>query len=141
MTKNDVLEKLKSSGYKYTGKRKAIIDLFIENQHRTFTAGAIYDAVLPLYPKISPDTIYRTVNLLEELGIIERLEFKEQAASYRLRCKTSHHHHHAVCTKCGRSTVLETCPVDVLQAQLEEFQIEGHKLEVYGTCKTCLAHQ
>ena len=137
MNRKDILEKLKLEGYKYTGKRKAIIDLFIENPNRSFTAGAVYDEVLPVYPKISPDTIYRTVSLLEDLGIIERLEFKEQASSYRLRCQSSHHHH-AVCMKCGRSTILETCPVEILQDQLGEFLIESHKLEVYGTCKTCL---
>jgi Fur family transcriptional regulator, zinc uptake regulator len=140
MNKTVGLEVLKKAGYKYTGKRKAIIDLFIKNQSGTFTASHIYNEVLPLYPKISPDTVYRTVNLLEELGIIERLEFKEQASSYRLRCQSSHHHH-AVCTKCGRSTVLETCPVEMLQDQLGEFQIEAHKLEVYGTCKNCIGLQ
>jgi Fur family transcriptional regulator, zinc uptake regulator len=140
MNKNNVMEELKKAGYKYTGKRKAIIDLFIQHQNRALTASHIYNEVLPLYPKISPDTIYRTVNLLEELGLIEKLEFKEQANAYRLRCQSSHHHH-AVCTKCGRSTILETCPVEILQDQLGEFQIEGHKLEVYGTCKKCMALQ
>ncbi len=136
MDSDALIAQLKEEGFKYTGKRKALIDLFVEHKSHYLTVRDVYELCQENYPNISLDTIYRNVSLLEELNVIERLEFNDLATRYRLKCRSGHHHH-AVCTLCGFTQELTDCPIPQVEGQLEDFQMHSHKLEIYGVCKSC----
>jgi Fur family zinc uptake transcriptional regulator len=134
-----ILQQLKDEGYKFTGKRQAIVDLFVVNRHKYLTAKDILEHVRKTYPKISFDTIYRTLSLLLELKVIEKLEFNDEMSKYRLVCEEEHHHH-LICVKCGHIEMLDQCPIETLKQMLGEFQVVDHRFEIYGYCRTCRQH-
>lgn len=131
-----ILSQLKGAGYKFTGKRKAIVDLFVQVTDRFLSAKEIYESVQKRFPNVSFDTIYRTLALLVDEGILETMEFHEEGARYRLTCREDHHHH-VVCLRCGRTFPLDVCPMEELGQRLNGFQVVSHRFEVYGYCKEC----
>lgn len=133
----DVLQQLKNAGYKFTGKRETVVDIFVANKDKYVTAKDVYADVREKYPNVSYDTIYRTLTLLHTLGIIEEMEFSDDAARYRLRCGADHHHH-MVCVRCGNITPLGECPMDLMNAFVPSgHEVVSHKFEINVICPKC----
>ncbi|WP_240985422.1 Fur family transcriptional regulator [Acididesulfobacillus acetoxydans] len=135
-SEQEILEQLKESGHRFTGKRKEVIDLFIEYKDRYLTAKDVYEHVEKVYPSISHDTIYRTLALLEQEHLIEELEYGDEACRYRLSCGPEHHHH-LVCLGCGATKVLHGCPMEFMEIDQEDFTVVNHRFEIFGYCSTC----
>lgn len=131
---DDALKKLKAEGYKTTGKREKML-LYLD-QHPKYVSGKeMIDYLKSDYPGLSYDTVYRNLALFSELGILEETEL-EGERKYQLSCLTDHHHHHLICLTCGKTRVIESCPMDDVPA-LKDFDVTGHKFEVYGYCNEC----
>ncbi|MBM0064343.1 Fur family transcriptional regulator [Alkalicoccobacillus gibsonii] len=137
MNVSDALDVLKKEGYKYTGKREMMIQLFAD-EDRYISAKEVLEHMQKDYPGLSFDTIYRNLSLFQELTILEETEL-EGEKRYRITCQTHSHHHHLICLTCGRTEHFHTCPVseEAIAKQFPAFQVEGHKFEVYGTCESC----
>jgi Fur family zinc uptake transcriptional regulator len=131
----EALERLKSKGYKYTGKRESIVRLFAK-QDRYLSAKEVQNCLSKDYPGLSLDTVYRNLSLFEQLGILEGTEW-EGERRYRFRCEEDRHHHHLICTECGRTRTIHICPMNAILGQPEDFEITGHKFEIYGRCAEC----
>jgi len=138
MTVEEALQMLKDKGYKYTGKREEIIRICAEEK-RYLSAKEIMERIKDHYPNLSFDTVYRNISTFVDLGILEQTEL-EGEGRFRLACSVGHHHHHLICTECGKTSSLSACPMNLLSAMPEDFQVTGHKFEVYGTCKECVSH-
>lgn len=137
MTVEEALQVLKERGFKYTGKREEIIRICAAEK-RYLSAKDIMERIKELYPNLSFDTVYRNISTFVELGILEETEL-EGEGRFRLACSADgHHHHHVICTVCGKSSSLPGCPMNIVSTLPEDFQVTGHKFEVYGTCKDCL---
>ena len=67
---------LKKKGYKLTPQRRAIVDTIVDNEGKHLTAEEIYDEVKINCPEIGLATVYRTILLLEEIGVVSKLTFK-----------------------------------------------------------------
>ncbi|MCD8503392.1 MAG: transcriptional repressor [Bacillaceae bacterium] len=135
MNVTKALELLKDKGYKYTDKREQMLQLF-SNQDRYLAAKDVLESMQENYPGLSFDTIYRNLSTFVELGILEMTEL-EGEKRFSFRCSTDKHHHHIICTKCGKTDHIHLCPMDQLSVVSKEFEIIGHKFEVYGYCRTC----
>ncbi len=135
MTVQEALDRLKEHGYKYTGKREEMIRVFAQEK-RYLTAKELLDKLQVQFPGLSFDTIYRNLALFEELEIIESTHLKDERI-YRLACSPKEHHHHLICTGCGRSKRIDVCPMEIVKPQVGQFTITGHKFEIYGTCADC----
>lgn len=135
MNVKEALELLKKKGYKYTGKRKTMVHIFAE-QGRYLTAKEVLDLMQEEYPGLSFDTVYRNLSLFEELGIIEVTEWNGERR-YRFHCGGKNHHHHMICTECGRTRPISICPMNGILGKPENFEITGHKFEIYGICSEC----
>ncbi|MGI6125374.1 MAG: Fur family transcriptional regulator [Planifilum sp.] len=135
MDYGEALERLKSRGYKYTGKRESIVRLFAE-EDRYLSAKEVQDCLSVDYPELSLDTVYRNLSLFEKLGILEGTEW-EGERRYRFRCEEDRHHHHLICTECGRTRTIHICPMNAILGQPDDFEITGHKFEIYGRCAEC----
>jgi Fur family transcriptional regulator, zinc uptake regulator len=129
------LEKLKANGYKFTGKREMMVQLFAE-ENRYLSAKEVLDHMQKTYPGLSFDTVYRNLSLFEDLGILEGTDWDGERR-YRFRCEGDTHHHHLICTECGRTRKLEICPMNAILGQPEDFHITGHRFEIYGRCANC----
>lgn len=135
MNVNDAIQLLKEKGYKYTGKRVDMLD-FLADHDKYMTAKEILEGLKDTYPTISFDTIYRNLNLFEELGIIETTELYGEK-HFRFSCTHEDHHHHFICLECGKTRHIDLCPMDHVRDELQGFSISGHKFEVYGYCNEC----
>lgn len=139
----DVLELLKNvlkkNGYSLTKPRKIIFDA-LENQEPQ----TIHDLVVKLKDKIDRASVYRTVALFEELGIVQRLQI---GWKYKLELSDlfHHHHHHISCMSCG--TIVPLRENDILEIALNSlakeygFEPRTHQLEIQGLCATCQREQ
>jgi len=85
-------------------------------------------------------SIYRAVDLLQEMGLVQRVEFGEGIARFEPVTPGGEHHHHAVCGSCGRVTPFED---ERLEKQLEQLagnlkhSMSGHDLVIHGECRRC----
>ncbi|MCL0029523.1 transcriptional repressor [Dehalococcoidia bacterium] len=127
---------LSQKGYKLTAQRRAVIDVVV-NSHEHLAPAALYERVRRTHPAIGLVTVYRTLEMLHELGLICRVHRGEKHG-YTLA--PSGHHHHLVCAQCGTVADFTGCELEVLQQRLSQetgFKIEGHLLQFVGHCRNC----
>ncbi|MFD2629034.1 Fur family transcriptional regulator [Oceanobacillus kapialis] len=134
MSIEEAIQILKQQGYKTTGKRKDILAFFSKaDGYRT--AKELIKHLEERYNGISFDTVYRNLHLYNDVGILETTELNGEK-HFRFNC-TDHHHHHFICKDCGRTKEISVCPMDAVHAALNNYEIEGHKFEIYGLCPAC----
>ncbi|GAF24589.1 MULTISPECIES: Fur family transcriptional regulator [Shouchella] len=136
MDVSHALNRLKEQGYKYTGKREDMLRLFAEDS-RYMTAKDVLENMQDQYPSLSFDTIYRNLSLFADLELLETTELDGEKR-FRFSCRTSEHHHHLICLDCGKTEHFHNCPMDEeLFKRFPDFQVTGHKFEIYGMCQAC----
>ncbi|MCT8976922.1 transcriptional repressor [Clostridium sp. CX1] len=132
---------LKEKGYKLTPQRRAIVDVIIRNEGSHLTTEELYDLVKRECPEIGLATVYRTVQLLEALGVICKLDLNDGCSRYELiHEEENHQHHHLVCTNCGKVIEVQDDLLEVLENEIEgkyNFKIKNHSVKFYGICNEC----
>ena len=108
----------------------------VESQRGAFTVVDLFERARKKEPTLGLATVYRTVDLLREVGSVRPLAGAGEGAY--VRCHTGHHHH-LVCSACGAVEETELCgvPSAALLRRRHGFRAESHELEVYGTCARC----
>lgn len=138
---NALKEDLKKKGYKLTPQRRSIVDTIIENEGQHLTAEEIYDKVKKNCPEIGLATVYRTILLLEELGVISRLELNDGCNRYEImHSNEMHRHHHLVCNNCNKVIEVQDDLLEELETEIEKqykFKILDHSVKFYGICSEC----
>lgn len=147
------LKKLKSRGYRLTVGRGAILDALAhaaKGEH--LSAEDIYHKVHDNFPTIGLTSVYRTLDILINLGMVCKFDFGDGRARYELSEDHSgvKHHHHLVCTDCGRIVNYE----DFIDEELSllkrtedglkrkyGFQITSHVMQFHGLCPDCQARE
>lgn len=134
-------EQLKDKGYKLTPQRRSIVDVIIDKEGEHLTAEEIYDFVKKRCPEIGLATVYRTVQMLEEVGIVCRLDLNDGCSRYELvHSDEEHRHHHLVCNKCNKVLEVQDDLLEELEQEVEKsykFKILDHSVKFYGICKEC----
>jgi len=137
---DDIKESLKQKGFKLTTQRRAILDVIIENREKHLSSEEIYDLVKEKYPEIGLATVYRTLQLFDELGVIYKLNFDDGRSRYELYHNEDHQHHHLICLKCGSVIEMEEDLLENLEDAIENtknFQIVDHNVKFFGYCSKC----
>ena len=138
-------ENLKQKGYKLTPQRRAIVDVIIEKEGEHLTAEEIYDEVKKICPDIGLATVYRTVLLLEEVGVIFKLDLNDGCRRYELvHSEETHRHHHLVCNECRAVFEVQDDLLDELEESIETtygFKILDHSVKFFGVCSECCKKQ
>lgn len=122
-----VVGKIRGRGYKATPQRLAVLGALAAEQHQTL------EEIRARCPEVGLVTVYRTLDLLCEIGAVRRLDLGD-GPRYEL---AENHHHHLVCESCGAVSEFEECPLDLRRLQDVDFEVASHSLEIYGRCVVC----
>ena len=137
----DFKERLKEKGCKLTMQRRSVLDVLLEHSNEHLSTEEIYDKVKGKFPEIGLATVYRTVQLFEEMGIVDRLNFDDGCSRFELASEdTVHHHHHLICEECNKVFEVENDLLDDIEIEIESkynFKIHDHNVMFYGICKDC----
>jgi len=131
-----ISKKLRNGGYRVTESRLIILEL-LHNTTTHPTAEEIYNMVKPELPNISLGTVYRTLNVLEDLGLVRRLDCNQSISRYDGNVDM---HYHAICLNCGKVLDVDGESLENLEERFSiepGFKILNHKLQIYGYCKDC----
>jgi Fur family ferric uptake transcriptional regulator len=129
---------LARQGLKSTRQREIILDEFLKAGSHLSTE-ELYLRLREQYPRIGYATVHRTLKLFAECGIAEPRHFGDGQTRYESSAGEEHHDH-LICTICGAIVEFENPQIEALQegvARQHDFQIERHRLELYGRCRNC----
>lgn len=136
-----IKQQLQAKGYKLTPQREATLRILLENEEDHLSAEDVFLLVKDIAPEIGLATVYRTLELLTELHIVEKLNFGDGVARYDLRGDSNnHHHHHLICVQCGVVSEIKDDWLLPLEERLKEqfhFETVDHRLDFHGVCKSC----
>jgi Fur family ferric uptake transcriptional regulator len=133
----NVAHRLDQAGARMTGPRRRLAAL-VGRQDGPFSASDLLAAAQRDGLGVGRATVFRTLGLLEAQGAVERIDLPSGDHAYVVCARG--HHHHAVCVECGRVTDLPEIEVGLDLAELERrsgFEIEAHRLELFGRCPAC----
>lgn len=134
----ELQRKLKHNSNKITGPRVAILEALYSQPH-PIAIKQIFELVRDQGCDLA--TVYRSMHLLEELGVVTRYDFGDGSARFELACEGHHHHHHhLVCNQCSNVVELDECLAEEWQQKLERktgFKAVSHRLEFFGICPSC----
>jgi Fur family ferric uptake transcriptional regulator len=123
------LEILKENGYKLTENRISILKLLVSS-NKPLTLKEIQQQS----NNIDFTTVYRVINLFNELKIVNQLTFFDKQQYYEIL--KDEHHHHVICQKCGKIDRIDLC-VSNKVSQLTNYTITNHNMEFEGICPEC----
>ena len=138
--------RFRGCGYRLTFSRQAILEL-LSKTSKHLSAKEIYSAVHRIYPAIGLTTIYRTLDLLIQMGLLKKFDFGDGQSRYELASGIKkNHHHHLVCIKCGKiidyddfvkEEIELVKKVEQALSEKYDFEINDHNIQFYGLCNKC----
>jgi Fur family ferric uptake transcriptional regulator len=134
-------EALERSGRRSGGARSAVVDLLAE-QDCCLSAREISERLGSGGKRIGIASVYRALDALDELGLVQRLDTGEGASLYEAVIPGGEHHHHAVCERCGRVTAFEDPGLERAIERLGrrlDHTVSGHDVVIRGSCPRCEA--
>lgn len=133
------VEKLKAEGVRMTPQRHAILAHLMDTVTHP-TADEIYRTLEPKFPNMSVATVYNNLRVFKEVGLVRELTYGDSSSRFDANTVD---HYHAICTECGKIKDFDYPPLVAVEQQAEEdtgFQINSHRMEVYGVCRQCRDH-
>ena len=127
---------LRQAGVRITPQRQAIMRYLISS-HSHPTADEIYQALSPKFPNISVATIYNNLRVFKDIGIVKELTYGDSSSRFDFN---THNHYHIICEKCGKIVDFHYPgleDVEMAASKLTGFEINEHRLELYGLCPDC----
>ncbi|MCC5952100.1 MAG: transcriptional repressor [Acidimicrobiia bacterium] len=135
-----VAKRLRGDGQRYTSNRRALVEV-LELTERPLTIAEI----LERDPRLAQSSAYRNLSVLDSCGVVRRIVTDDEYARYELAEDLTGHHHHLICSQCGRVEDFTISPQ--LEASLERafkrvtartgFTAEHHRLDLVGSCSRC----
>lgn len=123
-----------------SSKRRDLIFEYILGIQGHFTIDTIYQEMIKIDPGIGIATIYRTVRLFVDCGILVEQAFGEKKGWFEIIDLMNEHHDHMICKLCGKIIEFQSKAIEKGKQQIADehrFIIHSHKLEIYGLCSSC----
>jgi Fur family transcriptional regulator, ferric uptake regulator len=136
-TASEWLKCLQENGYRLTAPRQTVVEIIASSQH-VLSPLDVYEKARSYYPKIGLVTVYRTVEKLEELNLIQRVH--QPSGCHAFIAGFCGHEHLLICEKCGRVVYFEGDKIDALMANVESesgFKVHDHWFQLFGICSDC----
>ena len=134
-----IVDALEVAGYRVTSPRRALARL-IAGQRGHFTAEELLEDSRRRRLGLGRATIFRSLDVLTDLGIVERLDLPSGGHAF-VACEPMHHHH-VVCSSCGRSTGASDHGLELVADAIGRetgYRVDAHRLELFGLCGDCQA--
>lgn len=126
---------------KLTPQRRVVLATLLENNESHLSAEELFALAKDKDPEIGLATIYRTLDLLEDLHILHKLNFGDGRSRYELcHLQTDHQHHHLVCLRCNQILEVKEDLLHQLEQLIDDehgFRIVDHRVQFYGYCASC----
>src|SRR5690606_17732222 len=136
-----IKKQLHSASYKLTPQREATVRVLLENEDDHLSAEDVYLLVKDKSPDIGLATVYRTLELLTELKVVDKINFGDGVSRYDLRQEgADHFHHHLICIECGTVDEIQEDLLGDVEKIVEHdfnFKIKDHRLTFHGICWRC----
>ena len=133
----ELIAKLQEQEYRLTPQRVALLRLLATSDGHP-SASQLYEQIKDRFPTTSPATVYKTLNLLKEMGEVLELGFSDDDNRYDGHKPLPHPH--LICLRCRKIVDPEVNLVQDLEQQMVQssgFQILSHRLDFYGLCPAC----
>jgi Fur family peroxide stress response transcriptional regulator len=130
------IEALRSKGYKATPQRIAICRIALNSRAHP-SAQQVYDEIKKIHPTVSLATVYKTLEVLRDLDLVQEINFPKGQARFDSYMNP---HINLICLKCGTITDLDDMTVKAITkkvAAATKFKPTGQRMDVYGICKKC----
>jgi Fur family transcriptional regulator, ferric uptake regulator len=128
---------LDDAGYFVTEPRRVVAEM-VADRNSHFTANELVDEAKRARLGVGRATVFRALELFERLGLVERIDLPNGEHAYVV-CQPAHHHH-VICTGCGRSAEVGDLGIGSIADEVESetgFIIDSHRIELYGLCPEC----
>ena len=141
-TMEDLKQKLAERQHKMTPQRQTVLQIFLDHPGEHLSAEDVHDILREKKAEIGLATVYRSLELLSDLGILQKMEFGDGCSRYEVNATdpNRHHHHHLICTKCGKVEEFDEDLLDDLERHIEQkigFHTRDHQVKFFGVCKEC----
>lgn len=137
MERLDLIAELRQRGYRITQQRKWVLEI-LQTSSEHLTAEDIHCLALTHDPHLNLATVYRTLELLDELGLVSRVDLGDGQTTY---ASTAHGAHiHLVCRHCGRVMEASHQLIEELEDQLQQryhFDADLSHFAIFGLCRRC----
>lgn len=134
-----IVSAFESAGYRLTGPRRALAGL-IATRRGHFTAEDLLGESRRHRLGVTRATLFRSLDVLADLGVVERLDLPSGEHAF-VACEPAHHHH-VVCSRCGRSTGVSDHGLEQVADAIGRstgYRVDTHRLELFGLCPECQA--
>jgi Fur family ferric uptake transcriptional regulator len=128
------------AGFRVTAARRAVAAA-IGQQKGHFTAEDVLAQSRAGRRRVGRATVFRSLDLLTDLRLVERVDLPSGVHAY-VACEPAAHHHHVVCSRCGRSLEVDEPGLGPIISRVEAqtgFKVQTHRLELFGVCAACQA--
>lgn len=136
-----IKKQLHAASYKLTPQREATVLVLLEHEADHLSAEDVFLLVKEKSPDIGLATVYRTLELLTDLKIVDKINFGDGVARFDLRKEgADHFHHHLICIECGKVEEIQEDLLGDVEKIVEsrwKFEIKDHWLTFHGICRTC----
>ncbi len=133
------LSRLADAGYRRGGARTAVVEALAEHDCAV-TALDLEDELRRSAAEVGRASVYRALEQLEQLGLVQRIEVCRGTAGYERVDPTGHHHHHAICRDCGRMVPFEDPNLERALGKVAgaiNFDVSEHEVVLRGVCDRC----
>jgi len=134
-----LIQVLKERGHRLTPQRQLILEA-IEEIDDHVSAESVHSKVAARFPQVNISTVYRTLELLQDLGLVTHTHFDDGIAQYHLASENPHQH--MVCRRCGSTREIEVSVLDPVDRHLREqygFEADLAHFAIVGICGSCAA--
>lgn len=136
-----IKDKLHKAGFKLTPQREVTVEVLLEKEKDHLSAEEIYMEVKNKNSGIGLATVYRTLEILTELKVVNKITFQDGLARYDLnKDGKKHQRHHLLCLNCGKIEEVEEDLLDEIEEDIEKkynFLVKDHRLTFHGVCDEC----
>lgn len=133
------LQALQTAGHRRGGARTAVVEA-LSRHSCAVTALELDEELRRRRPPVGRASVYRALEQLEQLGLVQRIEVCRGTAGYERVDPDGHHHHHAICRDCGRMVPFEDASLERAIGELSRaisFDVAEHDVVLRGTCERC----
>ncbi|MDP1675981.1 MAG: Fur family transcriptional regulator [Bacteroidota bacterium] len=138
LAKDNFTKYLKSGSYRITPERFVILEA-VMNYDGHFDADELFFQVKTSGQKVSRATVYNTLDLLQDCGLISKYRFGENHSRYE-KAFGRPHHHHLICLECGDIIEFVNDRIEKIQKEVSDenkFKVQTSTLQIFGICSKC----